>query len=161
MTTTARTPHIFIDADASPRDVKDLVFRASERLKLPVLVVANKSMHVPRSALITMMQVKGGPDVADDAIVEHAVKGDIAITADVPLAARLVEKEVYVLDPRGFEYDAENVGERLSMRDFMADVRDAGVVTGGPSAFGPKDKARFANALDRVLYRARAHIARS
>jgi uncharacterized protein YaiI (UPF0178 family) len=156
MTTTPRPLHLFVDADASPRDVKDLVFRASERLALPVVVVANKTMHVPRSAHITMVQVKGGPDVADDYIVEHGQKGDIAITADVPLAARLVEKALYVLDPRGFEYDAENVGERLSMRDFMADVRDAGVVTGGPSAFGPKDKARFANALDRVLHRARA-----
>lgn len=144
---------IFIDADACPRDVKELVYRASERLSLATFVVANKAMHVPRSPRIHMVQVRGGPDVADDHIASEGQAGDIAVTADVPLAARLVEKGLVVLDPRGFEYDAENIGERLSMRDFMADVRDAGVVTGGPSAFGPKDKARFANALDRALQR--------
>lgn len=145
---------IFIDADACPRDVKDLVFRASDRTGLAVLVVANKAMHVPHSPRITMVQVKGGPDVADDHIANEGARGDIAITADVPLAARLVEIGLFVIDPRGHEYDAENIGERLSMRDFMADVRDAGVVTGGPNAFGVKDKARFANTLDRVLQRA-------
>jgi uncharacterized protein YaiI (UPF0178 family) len=149
-----REKRIFIDADACPRDVKDLIFRASDRTGLAVSVVANKAMHVPRSPRITMVQVKGGPDIADDHIAQEGAHGDIAVTADVPLAARLVEKGLFVIDVRGFEYDAENIGERLSMRDFMADVRDAGVITGGPSAFGVKDKARFANALDRVLQRA-------
>jgi len=146
-------PRIWIDADACPRDVKELVFRASERLQLAVMVVANKSMHVPPSARISMVQVAGGPDVADDHIVKESQQGDLAITADIPLAARLVPNGVIVLNPRGEEYDAENIGERLSVRDFMTDARDAGVVTGGPSAFGPKDKQRFANALDRALYR--------
>ncbi len=147
------TPRIWIDADACPRDVKDLIFRAGERLRLLVVVVANKALFVPSSACICMVQVAGGPDVADDHIVKQSQTGDLAVTADIPLAARLVPKGLIVLNPRGEEYDAENIGERLSVRDFMADARDAGVVTGGPSAFGPKDKQRFANALDRALFR--------
>jgi len=144
---------IWIDADACPRDVKELLFRAGGRLQLTVMVVANKAMHVPTSPCIHMIQVPGGPDVADDHIVKESNRGDLAITADIPLAARLVPKGVIVLNPRGEEYDVDNIGERLSVRDFMADARDAGVITGGPSAFGPKDKQRFANALDRALYR--------
>ena len=146
---------IWIDADACPRDVKDLVFRAGERLRLAIVVVANKAMHVPPSPLVHMVQVAGGPDVADDHIAQHAARGDLAITADIPLAARLVAKSVVVLNPRGEEYDAENIGERLSIRDFLSEARDNGVVTGGPRAYGPKDKQRFANALDRALQRAR------
>lgn len=146
-------PRIWIDADACPRDVKELVFRAGERLQLAIMVVANKAMHVPPSARISMVQVAGGPDVADDHIVRESQAGDLAITADIPLAARLVPKRVIVLNPRGEEYDAENIGERLSVRDFLTEARDAGIMTGGPSAFGPKDKQRFANALDRALYR--------
>jgi uncharacterized protein len=149
---------IWIDADACPRDVKELVFRAAERLRMPVSVVANKAMHVPSSPLIGMVQVAGGPDVADDHIVERSAAGDLAITADIPLAARLVAKKLIVLNPRGEEYDAENIGERLSVRDFLSEARDNGIVTGGPSAYGPKDKQRFANALDRALYRVRAAV---
>jgi uncharacterized protein YaiI (UPF0178 family) len=148
-----QSPCIWIDADACPRDVKELVFRAGERLQLAVMVVANKAMFVPTSPRVSMVQVAGGPDVADDHIVKESKPGDLAITADIPLAARLVPKGLVVLNPRGEEYDAENIGERLSVRDFMAEARDAGVVTGGPSAFGPKDKQRFANALDRALQR--------
>jgi uncharacterized protein len=144
---------IWIDADACPRDVKELVFRAGGRLSIPVVVVANKAMHVPSSPLVTMVQVKGGPDVADDHIVANSEPGDLTITADIPLAARLVAKAVIVLNPRGEEYDAENIGERLSVRDSLTEARDVGIVTGGPSAYGPKDKQRFANALDRALYR--------
>ena len=156
MSMSASTRRIWVDADACPRDVKDLVFRASTRLQIPVQVVANKFMHVPDSPLIRMVQVAGGPDMADDHIVAHAVAGDLAVTADIPLAARLVAKAVIVLNPRGEEYDAENIGERLSVRDFLTEARDNGVVTGGPSAYGPKDKQRFANALDRALHRARS-----
>ena len=144
---------IWIDADACPRAVKELIFRAGERLRLPVMVVANKAMFVPNSALVSMVLVGGGPDVADDHIVINARAGDLAITADIPLAARLVEKRVITLNPRGEEYDAENIGERLSVRDFLTEARDLGIVTGGPSAYGPKDKQRFANALDRALFR--------
>lgn len=150
---TLPTTRIWIDADACPRDAKELIFRAGERLRLNIFVVANKSMHVPSSSLISMVQVRGGPDVADDHIVEHATRGDLTITADIPLAARLVQKRIVVLNPRGEEYDEENIGERLSVRDFLSEARDNGIVTGGPSAYGPKDKQRFANALDRALSR--------
>lgn len=146
-------PRIWIDADACPREVKELVFRAGERLNTPVVVVANKAMFVPPAAVISMVQVAGGPDVADDHIVSNALAGDLAITADVPLAARLVDKGVTVLNPRGEEYDRENIGERLSVRDFLTEARENGIVTGGPKAYGPKDKQRFANALDRALQR--------
>ena len=142
---------IWIDADACPRECKDVIFRAAERKSLEVIVVANKAMFVPRSPLVKMVQVNGGPDVADDHIAQHAVRGDIAITADVPLAARLVPNGVVVIDHRGEEFDEDNIGERLSVRDFMADIRDAGVITGGPSAYGPRDKQRFASTLDRAL----------
>jgi uncharacterized protein YaiI (UPF0178 family) len=111
-------------------------------------------MHVPAAERIRMIQVAGGPDVADDHIAEHAGKGDVAITADIPLAARLVDKRVIVITPRGEELDEENVGERLSMRDFMTDLRDVGVMTGGPKAFSDRDKNQFANALDRALTKA-------
>jgi uncharacterized protein YaiI (UPF0178 family) len=142
---------IWIDADACPRDVKDVVYRAAQRTQRSVIVVANQAMHVPRSPLIRLERVGGGLDVADDHIVAHAEAGDLAITADIPLAARLVEKRVMVIDPRGDVYDEENVRERLSVRDFMAGVREAGVITGGSPAWGPRDKQRFADALDRTL----------
>lgn len=144
---------MWIDADACPREVKELVYRASERRRIMVMVVANKAMFVPASPLIQMIQVAGGPDVADNHVVEHARPGDLAITADVPLAARLVPQRLVVLNPRGEEYDAENIGERLSIRDFLTEARDNGIVTGGPKPYGPKDKQRFANALDRALQR--------
>lgn len=146
---------IWIDADACPRDVKEVVFRAAERTSTLVTLVANKGMYVPRSPLVSLVQVKGGPDVADDHIASEAEEGDLAITADIPLAARLVDKRVLVIDPRGEVYDEENMGERLSVRDFMSDMRDAGVTTGGPRAYGPRDKQRFANALDRALQQLR------
>lgn len=152
---TTAGPHIWIDADACPRDVKDIVFRAAQRTGARVTLVANKTMHIPSGPGLRMITVPGGPDVADDRIVADSAAGDITVTADIPLAARLVEKRVVVIDPRGEVYDEENVRERLSVRDFMADIRDAGVVTGGPSGYGPKDKQRFANALDRALQRAR------
>ena len=146
---------IWIDADACPRAVKDIIFKASRRRQLPVSVVANRAMQLPASELISMVQVPGGPDVADDHIVEHSAPSDMVITADIPLAARLVEAGNVVLDPRGEQYDAENIRERLSVRDFMSELRDTGVTTGGPSAFSEKDKRSFANAFDRALTRAR------
>ncbi len=145
---------IWIDADACPKDVKEVAFRAADRTQTPLVLVANRALHAPRSPMITALQVKGGADVADDEIVEKSVRGDLCVTADIPLAARLVEKGVVVLDPRGDEYDEENVRERLSVRDFMADAREAGVTTGGPKPYSAKDKASFANGLDRVLQRA-------
>lgn len=146
---------IWIDADACPRQVKEVIFRAAERTSTAVMVIANKAMFVPSSPLIRMIQVPGGDDVADDYIVEHAQSADICVTQDIPLAARLVEKRVVVIQPHGEVLDEENVGERLSVRDFSAEVRDAGMITGGPPAFSPKHKQRFANALDRELQRAK------
>lgn len=142
---------IWIDADACPREVKDVVFRASERLSLAVVLVANKAMIVPKSPLISFVQVRGGPDVADDHIANHAVAGDLGITADIPLAARLVKVGATAIDPRGHIYDPRTIGERLAVRDLMADLRDQGAVTGGPAAYSPKDKQRFASTFDRLL----------
>lgn len=147
---------IWIDADAAPRDVKDIVFRAAKRLGIDTILVANQRLSLPLdNPHITAVWVKGGPDVADQHIADHAAPGDLAITADIPLAAILVAKEIIVLDPRGEEYDAENIRERLSIRDFMDSVRGSGVQTGGAKPFGQREKQAFAAALDRVLAAAR------
>ena len=143
---------IWIDADAAPRDVKDVVFRAALRLKIPTILVANQRLQTPaNNPHISTVRVPGGPDVADQYIADHSAQGDIAITADIPLAAILVEKKVIVLDPRGERYTESNIGERLSIRDFMESVRDLGVETGGPKPWTPREKQAFANALDRTL----------
>lgn len=143
---------IWIDADAAPRDVKDIVFRAALRLELETTLVANQRMPVPtHNRFVSAVQVPGGPDAADQYIAEHASAGDVAITADIPLAAILVEKGVIALDPRGDLYTAENVRERLSIRDFMDSIRGANVETGGSAPFGERDKRAFAGALDRTL----------
>jgi uncharacterized protein YaiI (UPF0178 family) len=147
---------LWIDADAAPRDVKDIVIRAAGRLKLEAILVANQRVMIPPgNPTVTSVRVEGGPDVADRYIAEAAVAGDVAITADIPLAAALVEKRVTVIDPRGQEYTAENVGERLSVRDFMDQLRGVGVDTGGPKPYTARDKQAFASALDRVLTRRR------
>jgi len=146
---------LWIDADAAPRDVKEIVFRAARRLELPTVLVANQRLPVPPgSTHVSAVRVEGGPDEADRYIAEHAAPGDVAVTADIPLAAALVEKGVAVIDPRGEEYTAANVGERLAVRDFMDGLRGAGVETGGSRPYGPRDKQAFAGALDRVLTRA-------
>lgn len=143
---------IWVDADAAPRDVKEILYRAAKRLELETVLVANQSMGTPRhNPYVSAVLVRGGPDVADRHIVEHAAPGDLAITADIPLAADLVEKGVVVLDPRGELYSEENVRERLSIRDFMDSLRGAGVETGGAKPYGKKEKQAFAAALDRVL----------
>lgn len=145
---------LWVDADAAPRDVKDIVFRVALRLEIDAMLVANQRLQVPaNNRFATTIRVDGGPDKADDHIAEHAVPGDVAVTADIPLAARLVEKGVLTIDPRGTEYSEDNIGERLSIRDFMEQVRMTGVETGGPRAYGPKDKQAFANSLDRILTR--------
>lgn len=136
--------------------MKEIVFRAARRLQLSVLLVANKELALPRgSPFVRAVRVPGGLDVADAYIAEHAAAGDVAVTADIPLAAKLVAKQVAVLDPRGIEYTEENVSERLSTRDLLADLRTAGLVTGGPRAFDQKARQAFAAALDRVLTRRR------
>jgi|SRR4026209_1711231 uncharacterized protein YaiI (UPF0178 family) len=147
---------LWIDADAAPLPVKEICFRASERLALSTILVANQRLPIPPGyAHVSTVRVDGGPDVADMYIAEHAVAGDVAVTADIPLAALLVPKGVVVLDPRGEEYTAENIGERLSVRNFMDGLRVSGVETGGHAAYGARDKQAFANALDRALTRAR------
>ncbi|HXT16481.1 MAG TPA: YaiI/YqxD family protein [Gemmatimonadaceae bacterium] len=147
---------VWIDADAAPRDVKEICLRASDRLKLETILVANQRLQIPPGYThASAVRVDGGPDVADAYIAEHAVAGDVAITADIPLAALLVPKGVIVLDPRGDEYTAESIGERLSVRNFMDALRSTGVETGGHAAYGARDKQRFANALDRALTRGR------
>lgn len=147
---------IWVDADAAPRDVKDIVARAAARLELPTVFVANQRLPLPlNNPYVTAEWVQGGPDVADQFIADHADSGDIAITADIPLAAILVEKGLVVLDPRGEQYSEENVRERLSIRDFMESLRGSGVETGGAKPYGDRDKQAFAGALDRVLTAAR------
>ncbi len=145
---------IWIDADAAPRDVKEIVFRAARRLRLETVLVANQRLSAPLDhPFVTTVHVKGGPDVADHHIAENAEPGDLAVTADIPLAARLVEKQVVVIDPRGEEYTAENMGERLAVRDFMDGLRGAGVETFGPRPYVVKDRQAFAATLDRALTR--------
>jgi len=144
---------IWIDADACPRVIKEIIFRASERLGLPVLLVANKSLSKHSSRLVESIVVAEGFDVADDYIAEHAAAEDLVITADIPLAARIVTNGGIALDPRGELYTEENVGERLSMRDLMMELRADGFAQGGPSQFSLVDRQRFASSLDRILTR--------
>jgi len=145
---------IWVDADAAPRDVKDIVARTALRLELPTLLVANQRLQTPaNNPFVSSVRVAGGPDAADDHIAENAEAGDLAVTADIPLASRLVEKGVVTLDPRGTEYTTENIGERLSIRDFMDRLRSTGVETGGPSQYAATDKQAFAAAFDRLLTR--------
>jgi uncharacterized protein YaiI (UPF0178 family) len=142
---------IWIDADACPRVIKEIIFRASERLNLPVLLVANQSMSKHNSELIESIVVASGFDVADDYIAEHSAPEDLVITADIPLAARIVAKGGVALDPRGELYTEENIGERLSIRDLMMELRSEGFAGGGPGQFGLTDRQRFASSLDRML----------
>jgi uncharacterized protein len=145
---------IWIDADAAPREMREIVYRAARRLELETVLVANRRLQLPPgNPFLSAVTVAGGPDVADRHIVEHAEAGDLAITADLPLAALLVAKNVLVIDPRGETFTEENVGERLAMRDFMDGLRGAGVETGGAPPYGAGDKQAFAGALDRILAR--------
>ena len=148
---------LWLDADAAPRDVKDICLRASERLSLETILVANQRIQLPVGHThASAVRVDGGPDVADQYIADNAAAGDVAITADIPLAALLVPKGVVVLDPRGEEYSAESIGERLSVRNFMDGLRSSGVETGGHAPYNSRDKQAFANALDRALTRLRS-----
>lgn len=147
---------LWLDADAAPRDVKEVCFRASERLALETVLVANQRVQLPAGySHLSTVRVGDGADIADHYIAEHAQKGDVAITADIPLAALLVPKGVVVIDPRGEEYTAEIIGERLSVRNFMEGLRSSGVETGGQATYGAREKQAFANALDRALTKAR------
>lgn len=142
---------IWIDADACPRVIKEIIFRASERLKVPVCLVANNDLSRAHTKLVSSVKVQNGFDVADDYIAEHVETPDLVITADIPLAARVVEKGAVALDPRGELYTEENVSERLSMRNLMQDLRNDGMLLGGPAQFSLTDRQRFASSLDRLL----------
>jgi uncharacterized protein YaiI (UPF0178 family) len=145
-------PVIWIDADACPKLIKEVIFAISGRLQLEIILVANSSMFIPASPFIKLIKVCAGADVADSYIVEHVNENDIVITADIPLAAFIVEKNAIALNVRGEVYTEENVRERLSMRDFMKDLRDStGMDIGGPESFGPKDKEKFTNSINRIL----------
>lgn len=146
---------IWIDADAAPREVKELVYKSSKRLNLEVTLVANQSIWVPPSdGRINSVTVRDGANVADQYIVEHSLPGDVAITADIPLAAQLVEKNVFVLDPRGQVYEDRNIGSRLASRDWLDIARGAGMEISGPRPYSQRDRAEFASALDRILTKA-------
>jgi uncharacterized protein YaiI (UPF0178 family) len=145
---------IWIDADACPRVIKDILFRASERTRTEVKVVANSSLWVPCSPLVEFVLVGKGLDVADTHIATECAAGDIVVTADIPLAALIVPKGAHALNPRGELYTPENIAERLSVRNFLQGMRDAGETTGGPPAFHDRDKQKFANALDALLRKA-------
>jgi uncharacterized protein len=145
-----------MDADAAPKDVKELVFRSAKRLNIETILVSNQRLRTPPgNPLVSAVWVDGGADVADRYITEHARQGDLVITQDVPLAALLVPSGIAVLDPRGDEHTTDSIGERLSVRNFMEDARFAGIVTDGPAPYDARAKQAFAAALDRVLTRLR------
>ena len=142
---------IWVDADACPRPAKEILFRASNRTGVTITLVANQFMATPPSPLIRFVQVPAGFDVADNEIVKRMKPGDLVITADIPLAAEVVKEGGHCISPRGELFTEETIGQRLAIRDFLTDLRDQGVETGGPSAFGPKERTAFANQLDRFL----------
>ena len=144
---------IWVDADACPGPVREIILRASQRLKVPTVFVANKRLSLPRSEFVSTVQVGAGLDVADRHIAEAAQAGDLAVTQDIPLAALLVPKGVVVMDPRGELFTEENISERLSVRNFMQELRDSGVMTGGPGGFSAQDRQQFAATLDSELTR--------
>ncbi|GJG97550.1 YaiI/YqxD family protein [Cupriavidus pauculus] len=142
---------VLVDADACPVVVKDMLFRAAQRVEVNVTLVANKFLRTPPSRFIKSVQVPAGFDAADDRIVELAETGDLVITADIPLAAAALDKGAHVLDPRGVWFSRENIQERLTMRDVLDQLRGAGIDTGGPPPFSPQDSKAFAGQLDRFL----------
>lgn len=152
---TTLRPTLWVDADACPKVIKEIVFRVSARCQLPVVMVANQYLAKPPSALIRCVQVAAGFDMADNYIVQQAQPGDLVITQDIPLAAELVEKGVTALNPRGELYTHDNVRQRLNVRDFMETMRASGEHGGGPAPFSQQDRMRFANALDKWLAKVR------
>jgi hypothetical protein len=145
---------VWVDADACPKVIKEILFRAATRAEVMVTLVANQPVPVPRSPFLQAVQVERGFDVADNEIVRRCEPGDLVITADIPLAAEVIDKGATALNPRGELYTRENVRQRLNMRDFLDTMRASGVHTGGPPALDQRDRQAFANALDRFLARA-------
>jgi len=142
---------IWVDADACPNAIKEILFRAAERARVNLTLVANQPVRTPPSQYIKALQVPPGFDVADNKIVELTEAGDLVITADIPLAAGVIDKGGHALDPRGETYTKDNIKERLAMRKLMDELRSSGVDTGGPATFGNADRQAFANKLDRFL----------
>lgn len=142
---------IWVDADATPAVIKDILFRAAERVRLPLILVANQTLRVPPSQYIRTLQVPQGFDVADNEIAKRMAGGDLVITADIPLAAQVIDQGGHALNPRGEFYSKENIRERLNLRDFMEGMRGAGLSISGPPAFTQADRQTFANQLDRFL----------
>lgn len=144
---------IWVDADATPGVVKEILFRAADRTRIPMILVANKLLRVPPSPFIRALQVPHGFDVADNEIAQRMEAGDLVVTADIPLAAQAIEKGGHALNPRGEFYSLENIRERLNLRNFTEELRNSGVQLSGPGAFSQKDRQAFANQLDRFLAR--------
>jgi len=142
---------IWVDADACPKVIKDILFRAAERVGVMLILVANKPLQTPRSRHIRSMQVSAGIDKADNHIAERVQPGDLVITADIPLASAVVDRGASALNPRGELYTKENIRERLTLRDFMEQLRNSGVDTGGPASLSQSDRQAFANQLDRFI----------
>ena len=144
---------IWVDADACPNVIKEILFRAADRVKVRVTLVANQPLRVPPSPYIKTCQVAAGFDVADNHIAQALEAGDLVITADIPLAAEVIERKGHALNPRGDFYTPENIRQRLRMRNFMEELRSSGVMTGGPATMSQSDRQAFANQLDRFLAR--------
>ncbi|MFQ3322940.1 MAG: hypothetical protein ACI90U_000756 [Pseudomonadales bacterium] len=146
--------HIWVDADACPVVIKQILFKAAQRTQLPLTLVANQPLTTPLSPLIKSVQVEAGFDVADSYIVQQVEVGDLVVTADIPLAADVVEKGAYAINPRGELYTPENIRQRLQMRNFMEEMRNTGQASGGPPPLNNADRQYFANNLDRLLAKA-------
>ena len=144
---------IWVDADACPNVIKDILFRAAQRVQIVTILVANQLIRTPASTYIRKVQVRAGYDEADKYIAEAIGQGDLVVTADIPLASKVVDKGGYALNPRGEFYTRDNIRQRLALRDFMEELRGSGVNTGGPSSFSQSDRQAFANELDRFLTR--------
>ncbi|MDF2182858.1 YaiI/YqxD family protein [Neptuniibacter sp. CAU 1671] len=144
---------IWVDADACPVVIKEILFRAAERVQIPVTLVANQNLQIPNSRFVSMLRVESGFDKADTEIESRVAPGDLVITADIPLAADVLAKGGFVLSPRGEQYTKETIGARLNIRDFMDTMRASGVNSGGPPALNQRDRQQFANQLDRLLAR--------
>jgi uncharacterized protein YaiI (UPF0178 family) len=142
---------IWVDADACPAVIKEILYRAAERIRRPLVLVANQPLRPPRSAYIRSVQVAGGFDVADNHILQEMQPGDLVITADIPLAAEVIAHGGHAINPRGERYTPDNVRQRLAMRDLMEQLRSTGEVSGGPPPLSKSDRQAFANALDRLL----------
>ncbi len=142
---------ILVDADACPNTIKEILYRAVARVKIPMILVANKPLSIPRSNLIKSVVVGAGLNVADQYIIDIALPGDLVITADIPLADGAIKKGAFALNPRGEFYDQNNIKEKLSIRNLMEEIRGTGQLTGGPAPLTNKDNQKFANALDNFL----------